>query len=90
LGCLFARLGKKCRLNDLDLGAANLHALLDIFFPAKNFSDFIRKKYASLDSIVLETPVPDLFLISGANDALDIKNKNNTGHCEAELRLYFT
>ncbi len=74
LGRLFARLGKKTLLIDLDLGAANLHTLLDIPFPAKNLSDFIRKKYPSLDSIVLETPVPDLFLISGANDLLDIAN----------------
>lgn len=74
LGRLFARSGKKTLLIDLDLGAANLHTLLDVPYPAKNLSDFIRKKYPSLENIVLETPVPDLFLISGANDTLDIAN----------------
>ncbi len=74
LGRLLAGLGKKTLLIDLDLGAANLHTLLNIPYPSKSLSDFIRRKYSSLENIVLETPVPDLFLISGANDTLDIAN----------------
>jgi flagellar biosynthesis protein FlhG len=73
-GRLLAGLGKRTLLIDLDLGAANLHTLLNIPYPAKNLSDFIRKKYPSLEDVVLETPVPNLFLISGANDTLDIAN----------------
>lgn len=74
LGRLLAGSGKKTLLIDLDLGAANLHTLLNVPYPAKSLSDFIRKKYSSLEDIVLETPVPNLFLISGANDTLDIAN----------------
>jgi flagellar biosynthesis protein FlhG len=74
LGCLLAGSGKRTLLIDLDLGAANLHTLLNVPYPAKNLSDFIRKKSPSLESIVLETPIPNLFLISGANDTLDIAN----------------
>jgi flagellar biosynthesis protein FlhG len=74
LGRLLAAAGKKTLLIDLDLGAANLHTLLNVPYPAKNLSDFVRKKYPSLESIVLETPVANLFLISGANDTLDIAN----------------
>ncbi|MGV8057504.1 MAG: AAA family ATPase [Smithellaceae bacterium] len=74
LGRLLAGLGKKTLLIDLDLGAANLHTLLNIPYPAKSLSDFIRKRYPTLEDIVLETTVPNLFLISGANDTLDIAN----------------
>jgi len=74
LGRLLAGLGKKTLLIDLDLGAANLHTFLDVPYPAKNISDFIRKKIPVLENIVLETPVPNLSLISGANDTLDIAN----------------
>jgi flagellar biosynthesis protein FlhG len=74
LGRLLAGLDKKTLLIDLDLGAANLHTLVDIPYPAKCLSDFVRKKVPFLEDVVLETPVPNLFLISGANDTLDIAN----------------
>jgi len=74
LGRLLAGLGKKTLLIDLDLGAANLHTFMDIPYPEKSLSDFIRKKIALLDDVVLETSVSNLFLISGANDTLDIAN----------------
>jgi flagellar biosynthesis protein FlhG len=74
LGLLLAGLGKRTLIIDLDLGAANLHTFLNVPYPTKSLSDFIRKKNSPLESIVLETPVPDLFLISGANDTLDVAN----------------
>jgi flagellar biosynthesis protein FlhG len=74
LGRLLAGSGKRTLLIDLDLGAANLHTLVDIPYPAKTLSDFVKKKFPLLENIVLETPVPNLFLISGANDTLDIAN----------------
>jgi flagellar biosynthesis protein FlhG len=74
LGRLLAGLGKKTLLVDLDLGSANLHTLVDVPYPEKSFSDFIRKKIPLLEDIVLGTPVPNLFIISGAHDNLDIAN----------------
>ena len=74
LGHLLAGSGKKTLLIDLDLGAANLHTLLNIPYPAKSLSDFIKKKFPLLEDIVLETLAPNLFLISGANDTFDIAN----------------
>ena len=74
LGRLVASYGKKTLLIDLDLGAANLHTFVDVACPSKGFSDFIRKKIILLENTVMETPVPNLFLISGANDSLDIAN----------------
>jgi flagellar biosynthesis protein FlhG len=74
LGHLLAEMGRRTLLIDLDLGAANLHTLMDIPYPDKSLSDFIRKNIPLLDDAVLETSVPNLFLISGANDTLDIAN----------------
>jgi flagellar biosynthesis protein FlhG len=74
LGRLLAGSGKKTLLIDLDLGAANLHTLVGIPSPARSFSDFVRKRIPTLADAVLETPIPNLFLISGANDTLDVAN----------------
>ena len=74
LGRLLAGLGKKTLLVDLDLGSANLHTLVDVPYPEKSFSDFIRKKIPLLEDVVLETPVPNLYIITGAHDNLDIAN----------------
>ena len=73
-GRLLAKSGKKTLLIDLDLGAANLHTMVDVPYPEKCFSDFITKKIPSLEDTVLSTHFPNLFLISGAHDSLDIAN----------------
>jgi flagellar biosynthesis protein FlhG len=74
LGRLLAKGGKKTLLIDLDLGAANLHTMVDVPYPEKCFSDFVSKKIPDLEDTVLTTPFPNLFLISGAHDSLDIAN----------------
>ncbi len=74
MGRLLAKSGKKTLLIDLDLGAANLHTMVDVPYPEKCFSDFIARKVADLHDAVLPTPFPNLFLISGAHDSLDIAN----------------
>jgi flagellar biosynthesis protein FlhG len=74
LGRLLAKSGKKTLLIDLDLGAANLHTMVNVPYPEKCFSDFVINKIKSLEDTVLETPFPNLFLISGAHDSLDIAN----------------
>lgn len=74
LGRLLAKSGKQTLLIDLDLGAANLHTMVDVPYPEKCFSDFVTKKIPNLENAILETPFPNLFLISGAHDSLDIAN----------------
>jgi flagellar biosynthesis protein FlhG len=74
LGHLLAKSGKRTLLIDLDLGAANLHTFVDMPYPEKCFSDFATKKMSSLEDVILKTPYPNLFLISGAHDSLDIAN----------------
>lgn len=74
LGRLLAESGKRTLIIDLDLGAANLHTLLDVPYPTKSLSDFIRRKIPLLQDVILPTSTPNLFLISGAHDSLDIAN----------------
>ena len=74
LGILLARAGYQTLLIDLDLGAANLHTTIGAADPEKSLSDFINKKVASLDETIIPTPTPNLFLISGAMNSLDIAN----------------
>jgi len=74
LGRILSKSGKKTLLVDLDLGAANLHTMVGVPYPEKSFSDFVSKKNSDLGDTVLQTPFPNLFLISGAHDSLDIAN----------------
>jgi flagellar biosynthesis protein FlhG len=74
IGILLARQRFKTLLIDADLGTANLHTILGIPHPDISLSDFFNKKFKSLQEIVLQTPIPNLFLISGARNKLDIAN----------------
>jgi flagellar biosynthesis protein FlhG len=74
MGVLLARQRFKTLLIDADLGAANLHTILGLPYPDISLSDFINKRVPTLSETVLETPIPNLFLISGARNKLDIAN----------------
>jgi flagellar biosynthesis protein FlhG len=74
LGILLAKGGYKTLLVDLDLGAANLHTIIGLSLPEKSISDFVNKKVGTLEETVEPTPVPNLYLISGAMNNLDIAN----------------
>jgi flagellar biosynthesis protein FlhG len=74
LGILLAREGYQTLLIDLDLGAANLHTTIGAPDPEKSLSDFVNKKVTSLHETIIPTPIPNLFLISGAMNNLDIAN----------------
>ncbi|MBN2516166.1 MAG: AAA family ATPase [Deltaproteobacteria bacterium] len=74
LGVWLAMQGKKTLMVDVDLGAANLHTLVNIPYPEKCLSDFINKKVDTLDETIIETSTDNLYLISGANNNLDASN----------------
>jgi flagellar biosynthesis protein FlhG len=74
LGILLARQRFKTLLVDADLGAANLHTIIGLPHPDRSLSDFLNKRLLRLEDAVLETPIPNLFLISGASNRLDIAN----------------
>ena len=74
LGFLLAKHGYKTLLIDVDLGAANLHTIVGVPNPPKSISDFINKRVDTLEETVVATPLPNLYLISGAMNNLDVAN----------------
>ncbi len=74
--CL-ALLGYKVVAIDLDLGGANLHTCLGLPIPEKTLSDYITKKFRSIAEIKTPTPIPNLSIVSGAQDELGITNLKN-------------
>lgn len=78
LGIVLAQNGKKVTLIDSDLGGANLHTCLGISSPQVGLSDFILRHVSSLEETIIPTSIPNLNLISGAKDTLNISNPKYT------------
>lgn len=74
LGIALAKRGKRTLIIDLDLGASNLHTMMGMSLPSRSLSDFINRRVEKLEETVIPTPVPELFLISGARNDLDVSN----------------
>lgn len=73
LGVHLASQGKRTILIDLDLGGANLHLFLGIWSLERKVEDFLEKRYASLDELLLPTKYGPL-LIGGGGGALGAAN----------------
>ncbi len=73
LGLLLAARGRSVTMVDADLGGANLHTLLGVSPPTATLSDFFNRK-GELNTLVVETGVPNLRLIGGAGDTLEAAN----------------
>ncbi|MCI0527868.1 MAG: AAA family ATPase [Nitrospira sp.] len=74
LGLCLSKLGKRVLLVDADLGCANLHTALGMSPPSATLSDFLKGKGRSITDVLSETGIPNLSLISGAQDFLEIAN----------------
>ena len=74
LGIWLAKQGNKTLLMDADFGGANLHTMIGVPYQAKSLSDFLNKKVQTLAETVIETGTPNLYLISGADNNLDMAN----------------
>jgi flagellar biosynthesis protein FlhG len=74
LGVWLAKRGNKTLLIDADFGGANLHTMIAVPYQPRGLSDFLNKKVQTLAEAVVETGVPNLFLISGARNNLDTAN----------------
>ncbi len=68
LGVALAQAGKTTILVDLDLGASNLHTCLGVRNRHSGLGNFIYKQEESMESLVVQTDVPRLYMIPG--DAL--------------------
>ncbi|MEK6590502.1 MAG: AAA family ATPase [Nitrospinota bacterium] len=74
IGILLARAGNNVIIIDADLGGANLHTCLGIRYPRTTIADFLLKKKASFEDLLIETQIKNLRFVSGANDFLTIAN----------------
>jgi flagellar biosynthesis protein FlhG len=74
LGIALSERGKKVVVVDADLGGANLHTFLGISQPPLSLDDFIRRGMRTIKAVLTETVIPNLQLIAGAQDILDLSN----------------
>ena len=69
-----SRLGRRVVAIDLDLGGANLHTTLGMDMPRSSLSDFFSERVNSLESCRVSSGIPNLDIISGAQDAVGVAN----------------
>ena len=69
-----AKAGATVTLVDLDLGGANLHTCLGVEQGERTLSDLFSPDVKNLNELAMATPIPNLFLISGAQDSLNVAN----------------
>ena len=69
-----ARAGAKVVCIDLDLGGANLHTCLGIDTLKRTLTDLFSPDIKNLMDLAMPTPIPNLFLISGAQDSVNVAN----------------
>ena len=74
LGICLSRFGEEVVLIDTDLGGANIHTLLGLSFPQRSLSDFINKRVRGIQDVVVDTDIPNLGLVVGAQDLLTAAN----------------
>ncbi len=77
MGICLSKLGARVVLIDADLGGANLHTFLGILPSVPTLSDFIKKRVSHLKDVLIHTGIPNLQLLTGAQDLLnaaDVKN----------------
>jgi flagellar biosynthesis protein FlhG len=74
IGVLLAEQGKRVVLIDLDLGGANLHTCLGVTDLDRSVSDFLHRRYETLSEALTSTEVENLYLLSGAQDSLNVAN----------------
>jgi flagellar biosynthesis protein FlhG len=74
LGIQYAQAGFKTILIDLDMGAANLHTIFGIRQPPKGLGDYFSTPRSSLNDYILETAVPNLYLIPGSGFVPELAN----------------
>jgi flagellar biosynthesis protein FlhG len=74
LGVGLAALGREVVLIDADFGGANLHTCMGFLEPKYTFLDYYTMERETLEDIILDSPIANLKLISGACGTLGIAN----------------
>jgi ATPases involved in chromosome partitioning len=76
LGVTLASQGKRVTVVDADIGAANLHTIIGVQYPAKTLDDFLANREPDIEHTLVETPYPPLRLLSSASDVLGLASPN--------------
>jgi flagellar biosynthesis protein FlhG len=69
--------GRRCVVIDLDLGGANLHTLLGVSRPRYSLSHLLAGDVSSLADLMVQTSVPNLWLVRGNQALLEMANPSN-------------
>jgi len=77
LGISLSTLGARVVLIDAYLGGANLHTLLGISPASLSLGDFIKRRVPDLHELLIPTVVPNLQLLTGAQDLLNASETNS-------------
>src|SRR5271169_3293387 len=78
LACGLAKIGRSVILVDADLAGANIHILFGIKYPERTLGDYLKKNVATLADVLLPTQLPNLSLLCGASDFLELANPHYT------------
>ncbi|MEN8159658.1 MAG: helix-turn-helix domain-containing protein [Myxococcota bacterium] len=78
LAAAVAGTGRRCAVIDADLGGANLHTLLGASRPRRTLSDLLTGEVASLAELMVQTSVPNLWLVSGDQALLEMANPKHS------------
>jgi flagellar biosynthesis protein FlhG len=78
LAAAMAGTGRRCAVIDVDLGGANLHTLLGVSRPRRTLSHLLTGEVASLAELMVQTSVPNLWLVSGDQALLEIANPKHS------------
>ncbi len=71
-GHLLSKRGYKVLLVDADFGAANLHSFFKTEKQIASLSTYLKDADTGINNVICRTTIPNLDLISGANDLLDV------------------
>jgi flagellar biosynthesis protein FlhG len=85
--CL-ALMGHKVVAVDLDLGGANLHTCLGLPIPQVTLSDYVSKRITNFKDLLVTTPIPNLKIISGAQDEVGMANLKHLHKTEIITQLH--
>jgi flagellar biosynthesis protein FlhG len=74
LAAALAAAGRRCVVIDADLGGANLHTLLGVSRPRYTLSHLLAGDVSALADLMVQTSVPNLWLVSGNQAQLEMAN----------------
>jgi flagellar biosynthesis protein FlhG len=78
LAAAIAGTGRRCAVIDVDLGGANLHTLLGVSRPRRTLSHLLTGEVGSLAELMVQTSVPNLWLVSGDQALLEMANPKHS------------